>query len=182
MQKNLLVAVTGSVATIKLLELLEILKNSSYNIKIITTEKSRYFLPQLDFQVLSDANEWENERYSRGDQVLHIELRKWADGMIVSPLSANTLAKMANGICDNLLTCVLRAWDPTKPLLVAPAMNTMMWDHPLTSRQLNEIKSWGFVTIIEPIVKLLACGDYGNGAMASVEVIAEEVQDAMNLL
>ena len=61
-------------------------------------------------------------------------------------------------------------------------MNTMMWDHPLTSRQLNEIKSWGFVTIIEPMVKLLACGDYGNGAMASVEVIAEEVQDAMNLL
>ena len=84
---------------------------------------------------------------------------------VVAPLSANTLAKMANGMCDNLLTCVVRAWDFSKPLLVAPAMNTYMWDSPFTTRHLEQLEALG-VTVVDPVSKKLACGDVGNGAMA----------------
>lgn len=84
-------------------------------------------------QVLRDDDEWSCWN-KREDPVLHIELRKWADVFLVAPLSANTLAKMANGLCDNLLTCVARAWDFKRPLLVAPAMNTLMWESPFTAK------------------------------------------------
>ena len=92
---------------------------------------------------------------------------------MIAPLSANTLAKLANGLCDNLLTCVCRAWKD-KPLLVCPAMNTAMWEHPITARQLNDLTSFGY-HIVQPIEKRLACGDVGMGAMASVDTIVETV-------
>lgn len=84
-------------------------------------------------QVLKDEDEWSCWS-KREDPVLHIDLRKWADVLLVAPLSANTLAKLANGLCDNLLTCVARAWDFSRPLLVAPAMNTLMWESPFTAK------------------------------------------------
>jgi len=108
--------------------------------------------------------------------VLHIDLRKWADICLVAPLSANTLAKLANGLADNLLTSTLRAWDFTKPICVAPAMNTYMWDHPVTRPQLDTLQSWGY-TVVQPVVKTLVCGDTGAGAMASVETIVTTVMD-----
>ena len=67
---------------------------------------------------------------ARGDPVRHIEFRHWADLLVVAPLDANTLAKFAIGLCDNFLTCLFRAWDFAKPVILAPAMNTLMWDHP----------------------------------------------------
>ena len=124
------------------------------------TEHSRHFLPQdltllgnLCESVLTDEEEWTSWR-QRGDPVLHIELRKWADIAIIAPLSANTLAKLSNGIADNLLTSVMRAWDFTKPCLIAPAMNTAMWEHPATNQQLTILRTWGY-TIIPPISKTL---------------------------
>ena len=84
-----------------------------------------------------DEDEW---AYSEvGDPVLHIELRKWADAMVIAPTSANTLSRLAHGLCDNLVTCIARAWDPTLPLIVCPAMNTHMWDHPLTETHLRTL-------------------------------------------
>lgn len=89
-----------------------------------------------------------------GDPVLHIDLRDWADILVVAPLSAHTLAKFAHGLCDDTLSCVIRAWDfghrkhtgcsvpGGKPLVLVPAMNTAMWDHPLTHQQLSQIQSW----------------------------------------
>ena len=74
----------------------------------------------------------------------HIEQRAWADLFLIAPLSANTLSKLATGACDNLLTCVARAWDFDKPILVAPAMNTHMWTHPVTSGQLETLGAWGY--------------------------------------
>ena len=76
---------------------------------------------------------------TRGDPVLHIELRKWADLLIVAPLDANTLAKFALGLSDNCLTCVFRAWDFAKPVILAPAMNTFMWESPVTLRHLRQL-------------------------------------------
>ncbi|XP_077774482.1 phosphopantothenoylcysteine decarboxylase isoform X2 [Podarcis muralis] len=133
MQKNthILVGVTGSVAALK--------------------------LPILVSELLKIPGLWKK----REDPVLHIDLRRWADLLLVAPLDANTLAKMANGLCDNLLTCVIRAWDLSKPLLFCPAMNTAMWEHPITAQQVDQLKSFGYVEI-PCIVKKLICGDEGQ--------------------
>ena len=106
-----------------------------------------------------------------------VQLRKWADLLLIAPLSANTLAKLAGGLADNLLTCVARAWAFSKPLLVAPAMNTAMWEHPLTASQLALLVTWG-VRVVPPVVKVLACGDEGRGAMASVADIVCAVRES----
>src|SRR6266446_4940349 len=93
--------------------------------------------------VILDDDEWPGQdigrRYERDDPVLHIELRRWAEVLVIAPLDANTLAKLAAGLADNCLTCVWRAWDPNRPVILAPAMNTLMWDHPLTSRHLRQL-------------------------------------------
>ncbi|GIL64028.1 hypothetical protein Vafri_18017, partial [Volvox africanus] len=134
----------------------------------------------------TDESEWRQWR-AVGDPVLHIELRRWADILVVAPLSANTLAKMANGLADNLLTCVVRAWDFTRPLLVAPAMNTAMWTSPFTSRHLDTLTELGGanVVVVPPVSKRLACGDEGTGAMAAPEDITarcRQVLESLHLL
>eukprot|EP00048_Salpingoeca_helianthica_P016591 m.233150 g.233150 ORF g.233150 m.233150 type:complete len:200 (+) comp18999_c0_seq1:164-763(+) len=172
---KILVGVTGSVATIKLPLLLAAL--APHEIRVVFTEHSKHFCDPASLpphiQCFSDSDEWSSWQ-KMGDGVLHIELRKWADMLVVAPLDANTLAKAAHGLADNLLTCVLRAWDMHKPLIFCPAMNTHMWEHPVTSTQIATLQSWGF-TCIAPISKILACGDSGVGAMAAVETIAAAV-------
>lgn len=79
------------------------------------------------------------------------------------------------GICDNLLTCTVRAWDMSKPLLFCPAMNTRMWNHPITSKQIAALKEWGYEEI-PPINKKLMCGDTGVGAMAEVDTIVQKIK------
>ncbi|XP_037357980.1 phosphopantothenoylcysteine decarboxylase isoform X1 [Talpa occidentalis] len=115
----------------------------------------------------------------RSDPVLHIELRRWADLMLVAPLDANTLGKVASGICDNLLTCVIRAWDLRKPLLFCPAMNTAMWEHPITAQQVDQLKAFGYIEI-PCVVKKLVCGDQGLGAMAEVDTIVDKVKEVLS--
>ena len=140
-----------------------------------------------DQRTLSKAPDDEWQGWNRmGDPVLHVELRDWADIVVIAPLSAHTLAKLASGLCDDTLTCVLRAWDfghhvdrPAKYVVLAPAMNTAMWQHPLTQEQLQKIKSFSesdVVRIVPPMVKTLACGEVGQGALADVKKIVTEVQ------
>ncbi|KAF1740640.1 hypothetical protein MXB_5565, partial [Myxobolus squamalis] len=88
------------------------------------------------------------------------KLAKWADIVLVAPLDACTLGKISCGICDNLATDIIRAFPISKPLLFCPAMNTTMYDHPITLMQISILKSWGYEEV-PPISKLLACGDYG---------------------
>ncbi|XP_048375595.1 phosphopantothenoylcysteine decarboxylase isoform X2 [Sphaerodactylus townsendi] len=180
-QKNIhvLVGVTGSVAALKLpLLVTELLKIPAVEVRVVTTERAKHFYnPQelpVKVNLYDDAEEWQLWK-GRTDPVLHIDLRRWADLMLVAPLDANTLAKMANGICDNLLTCTVRAWDLSKPLLFCPAMNTAMWNHPITARQIEQLKSFGY-TEIPCIVKKLVCGDEGLGAMAEVPTILGKVK------
>ncbi|XP_067829747.1 phosphopantothenoylcysteine decarboxylase isoform X5 [Heptranchias perlo] len=111
-------------------------------------------LPQLVAQLLASGEMWKQ----RTDPVLHIDLRRWAALMLIAPLDANTLGKIASGICDNLLTCVVRAWDRKRPLLFCPAMNTAMWEHPITATQIQTLKSFGYIEV-PCIVKKLVCGD-----------------------
>ncbi|KAK3296850.1 flavoprotein [Chaetomium fimeti] len=134
-----------------------------------------------------------------------IRLRRWADMLVVAPLSANTLAKVVHGMSDNLLTSVIRAWDTDssidmkkKVILVAPAMNSAMWRNPVTEKQIRVLTDdWGvkeevtgpagearsiigWFKVITPISKTLACGDTG-GAMASVPSICEAIERDLQL-
>ncbi|KAF6016589.1 hypothetical protein EB796_025107 [Bugula neritina] len=179
MAPKILIGCCGSVATVKLKPLLAALQSGVPDvvIKVILTEHAQHFAQVEDstnvLQYYTDADEYKTWK-KMGDDVLHIELRKWADIFIIAPLSANSLAKISNGLCDNLLTCVVRAWDPKKPLLFAPAMNTLMLQHPITQPQINVLVSWGHIEI-PTCSKKLACGDVGYGAMAEVDTIAEKV-------
>ncbi|EDO45763.1 predicted protein [Nematostella vectensis] len=180
---NVLVGVTGSVAAIKLQKLVNELlsfSNPKIALKIVATENSMHFfnIDDIPIKVYRDQDEWQTWS-SLSDPVLHIELRRWADMMVIAPLDANTMAKLANGICDNLLTCIVRAWDTKKTLLFCPAMNTYMWEHPLTSEHIERLCRLGYVQI-SPISKKLACGDVGVGAMAEVETIVSTVLKHLN--
>lgn len=128
------------------------------------------------------------------DPILHIELRRWAHLFLIAPTSANTLAKIANGLCDNLLVClllrllltlqsnVLRAWNPHIPILLAPAMNTQMYTHPITALHLSLIKTHlPYIEVVNPIEKILACGDVGMGGMAEWGDVVGRVVRKLNL-
>lgn len=210
---HLLLAASGSVATIKIPNIVQKLsKHSKLSIRIILTESAAKFLqgqseeqPHIDSiakhanvdAIYRDVDEWKVP-WVRGAPILHIELRRWADLLVIAPLSANTLAKISNGICDNLLTSVVRAWqvepisdlstDATtsqvsapqqKRIFIAPAMNTAMWRHPLTSLHLrsseqNQYYHW--FDIMRPVEKTLACGDTGDGAMCDWNDIVAAIE------
>lgn len=176
---NILHGYTGSVATTLLNKFKkEYYSDKNISNKFIFTQSSLNFVKLDDFwfrsdEVYDDAEEWNT--YQSSKKVLHIDLSKWADVFVIAPLSANTLAKLANGICDNLLTCVARAWDFNKPFIVAPSMNTRMYEHPVTKEHLDKISSWG-IKIIPPIEKTLFCGDTGIGAMASIDDIMKLIK------
>eukprot|EP01114_Cavostelium_apophysatum_P016343 TRINITY_DN4622_c0_g1_i2.p1 TRINITY_DN4622_c0_g1~~TRINITY_DN4622_c0_g1_i2.p1 ORF type:complete len:194 (+),score=8.83 TRINITY_DN4622_c0_g1_i2:44-625(+) len=176
---NVLIGLSGSVATIKA-ELLTEKCGKFAEVKIVTTHNAMHFFKEnelsLHAPVYKDEDEW-NSWGKRTDPVVHIELRKWADIFVIAPLSANTLAKLANGLCDNLLTSVARAWDYERPFIVAPAMNTMMWTNPHTAKHLRALEELG-IDVIPPISKTLVCGDSGIGAMTEVDAIVAHVERA----
>lgn len=199
---NILLGLTGSVAAVKAPELVAALRAANFDVTAVATDAATYFFnpAALGCDLVRDADEWPGERYERGDSVRHIELRKWADLFLIAPLDANTLAKLALGLCDNCLTCVWRAWDPAKPVVLAPAMNTLMWENSFTRRHLRSIAAdFGAghlpghldqdqmiplmndrckgLRVVAPVSKALACGDVGVGAMASVADIVEAVSN-----
>ena len=185
---HIFVCVIGSVAAIKIPEIITGLKQklkTYVQIRFVPIEKAMHFLSNLrdqvinefKFKVFTKKDEWLSWR-ERGDPVVHTELRKSADLLVIAPLDANTLAKLSNGMCDNLLTCICRAWDFKKPILFAPAMNTFMWDHPVTITQINTLKSWGYAEI-PPIEKTLMCAT--KGAMPEAETIAQRIVAALNI-
>jgi phosphopantothenoylcysteine decarboxylase len=183
---NVLLGVTGSVAATRTPALFAALRRQGHQVRVVATRSSLYFFDPAELDsahvgrnpaiVTLEEDEWPGDRYRRDDTVLHIELRRWADLFVIAPLDANTLAKLAAGLADNCLTCVWRAWDVKRPVLLAPAMNTLMWEHPLTARHLQQVTADNAnVRIISPITKSLACGDVGIGAMAEVDEIVAAV-------
>ncbi|MEZ6142654.1 MAG: flavoprotein [Zavarzinella sp.] len=195
---TVLLGVTGSVAAIKTPELVQLLLEAGHEVQVVTTHSALYFFDPASLnthrtvRLITDEDEWPGQdtgqRYHRGQDVLHIELRRWAELFLVAPLDANTLAKFSHGICDNCLTSVWRAWDFQKPAILAPAMNTLMWDKPLTHRQLQQLQADAtleagreeMLQIIPPIEKELACGDTGTGAMAELPTIVAVCQQVLD--
>jgi phosphopantothenoylcysteine decarboxylase len=212
---KVLLGVTGSVAAILTPSLFSAFKSAGHQVKVVATQASLYFfdpvlLEGVDGQrnrevVILDDDEWpgrdQDQRWQRGDQVLHIELRRWADALVIAPLDANTLAKLALGMCDNCLTCTYRAFDRSRLVVLAPAMNTLMWEHPATMRHVRQVAAdlgaeppselapqdvvdWinanaPTLKIVAPVNKRLACDDVGVGAMAGVEEIVAALEGAV---
>ena len=216
---HILLAATGSVATIKIPNILQALaRYQNLSVRLLLSESAAEFLqgqsneqPSLDQiakiknvdGVHRDTDEW-RKPWVRGDSILHIELRRWADLMVITPLSANSLAKIAMGLSDNLVTSAVRAWDTTglidsarpgvplpggkKVIMVAPAMNTAMWNHPVTAQHLKTLsEKWaahkgGWFEVLTPIEKDLACGDIGSGAMRDWKEIVAAIESKFHLL
>jgi phosphopantothenoylcysteine decarboxylase len=206
---RIVLGVTGSVAALRTPALYAALRGAGHTVRVVATEPALHFFDPTELvpdaadplggPLFRDADEWAGARYQRGDPVLHIAFRQWADLLIVAPLDANTLAKFALGLSDNFLTCLFRAWDFARPVVLAPAMNTLMWQSPVTVRHFRQLLAdrgdgrapadWALdqvadifarhaprLVLVPPQAKRLACGDLGMGAMAEVATLAEVVR------
>ena len=174
---HILLGATGSVASIKIPlianKLIKYYTPSQCSVQIVLTNSALKFVsglkisPHVKIWTDDDLNYLSDQPYKMGDPTLQVELRRWADVFVVAPLSANTLAKISNGISDNLLTNIIRGWPVSStPLYLAPAMNTFMYIHPLTKIQLQSISElFPTVEILKPVEKVLICGDIGMGGM-----------------
>ena len=121
---KVLLGITGSVAAVLAEKMVNSLLDKNYRVQIVATEASLYFFNHelLPVPVWLEKDEWPEPGFDKNAPIGHIELREWADLLLIAPLTANTLAKMANGICDNFLTSIVRAWDREKPIVIAPAV------------------------------------------------------------
>ncbi|MBP1047772.1 phosphopantothenoylcysteine decarboxylase [Enterococcus sp. BWM-S5] len=173
--KTILLGVSGSISAYKAADITSRLGKLGYVVEVIMTVNSTKFITPLTLQALSKNpvhTEVMEEIYP--EQINHIELAKRADLFLVAPASANIIGKLANGIADDMLSTVAMALKEEVPKLIAPAMNTYMYQNPIMQKNLNTLKEVGYQEI-EPREALLACGDFGRGALADVDEIVNEV-------
>ena len=177
---NILLAVTGSISAYKAADLTSQLTKLGHQVKVLMTPAATAFITPLTLQVLSkQAVLVEVMTEEDPKQIKHIDLGKEADLFLVAPASANTIAKLAHGFADNIVTSTALALPSEVKKFLAPAMNTKMLDHPATQNNLETLKSYGY-QIIPPREALLACGDQGSGALASIETILTTIQESLS--
>lgn len=173
-QRRILVAVTGGIAAYKVPELIRILRRAGACVRCAMTPEAREFVAPLVLQTLSGHPVRTNlSDASEEGEIDHISLADWAELVILAPATANTLAKLSCGLADNLVSALLLA--TRAPVLVAPAMNVNMWEHPATRRNLETLRQRGVFTI-GPEIGELACGWEGAGRMSQPEAIAAEAE------
>lgn len=166
---TVILGVTGSIAAQLTGKMVNDLEDMGHTPLIVITEAAWPFLPKsLRSSSCVYRDKDERRTYKNQKLVLHIELVKWSQAFIIAPCTVNTLAKLSTGLCDNLLTSCARAWN--KPLIIAPAANTNMYNHPATREACLKLSNWGHV-IVPPQEKTLFCGDTGIGAMAQIDDI-----------
>lgn len=170
--KKILVGVTGSIAAYKTILLVRLLVKEGAEVKVIMTPSAKDFVTPLTFSTLS-KNKVLIDLFNETSWANHVEMGRWADVLLIAPLSCNTLAKMANGFCDNLLLALYLS--ATCPVIVAPAMDEDMWHHSSTKANIEKITSFG--NSIIPVERgELASGLYGEGRMAEPESILQYLQ------
>lgn len=172
--KNILLGITGGIAAYKSASFARLLIKSGYDVRVIMTASAQAFITPLTLQALTGNPvhiDLLDETAELG--MGHIELAKWADLLIIAPATANTIAKLAMGIADDLLTTVCLA--TAAPILVAPAMNQQMWQHPSVKLNLQTLTDYDY-EIIQPASGEQACGDIGEGRLPEPEQLLEYVQ------
>ncbi len=173
---KILLGISGSIAAYKMYDLARELVKEKHEVKIILTKGALQFIQAETFrylgvtEVYAPEDDFNPRLLDSNQNVLHIQLSKWADKIIIAPLSANTLARISLGITDDLLTSVVLA-SPNKPLLLFPAMNTEMWNHPRTKYHLERTRSLPYVSVFAPTHGELACGDVGLGKLPDIKAI-----------
>ena len=177
---NILLAVTGSISAYKAADLTSQLTKLGHQVKILMTPAATAFITPLTLQVLSEqAVLVEVMTEDDPKQIQDIDLGKEADLFLVAPASANTIAKLAIGLADNMVTSTALALPQGTKKILAPAMNTKMLEHPATQRNLKLLQDYGY-QIIQPRHATLACGDQGSGALASIETILTTIQESLS--
>lgn len=175
--KNILIGISGGIAAYKICELIRMFKRENANVRVICTPNALNFVTKLTLQNLS-RNEVGIEEFEIPDfKPEHISYADEADIMIIAPATANTIGKIANGICDNLLTSVVSAFK--KPVLIAPAMNCNMWQNEIIQENIQKLRKYGY-EIIEPETGFLACGYQGVGRLCGLEKIFDRAVDILN--
>ncbi|MCR4706247.1 MAG: bifunctional phosphopantothenoylcysteine decarboxylase/phosphopantothenate--cysteine ligase CoaBC [Lachnospiraceae bacterium] len=176
--KNIVIGVTSSIAAYKIASLCSMLKKRDANVTVIMTRNATNFINPITFETLT-GNKCLVDTFDRNFEfsVEHVELSKAADVFLIAPASANVIAKAAHGIADDMLTTTLLA--ATCPKIVAPAMNTRMYENPVTQDNIGILKKYG-MTVIDPADGYLACGDTGKGKMPEPEVLLVYLERALS--
>jgi len=172
-QPTVLLGVTGGIAAYKSAELLRGFQKAGMEVRVIMTEAATRFISPLTFETLSGHPVHVGELVRADSTIAHIEEGNAADIFVIAPATANTLAKLANGLADNLLSATYLAYSGT--VVLAPSMNTNMWNHPSTQRNVAVVREHG-AFVVEPGAGELACGVYGSGRMADPDSIVAEVK------
>jgi len=175
---KILLKISGSIAAYKSAFLASRLVQNGYQVQAVATPAALRFIGAATLEGLTGRPLLYNG-FEEGKAMSHIDLAKWADLTVFAPATANSINKLAYGIADNLVTSLFLAHDRRKPYLIAPAMNTAMIMHPATQEAIAWLKNWG-VTVLDPGVGKLACGDVGYGKMSDPEEIMEMIKQKLN--
>ncbi|MGB8451663.1 MAG: phosphopantothenoylcysteine decarboxylase [Anaerocolumna sp.] len=176
--KNIVLGVTGSIAAYKAAYITNTLTKTGCNVDVIMTKGGMEFITPLTLQILSKNKVYTDMfQIDYPQEVKHISLSKKADLFLIAPATANIIGKIANGIADDMLTSVALAMKDI-PMLIAPAMNTRMYEKPIVQENIQKLKKFGY-QIIEPREAILADGDLGKGALADVDEIIKAVTEGL---
>ena len=174
--KTILIGITGGISAYKICGLIRLYKKAGANVRVVVTPNALNFVTKLTLQTLSGNEVYVDNFEINNYKPEHIALTE-SDIFVIAPASANTISKIANGICDNLLTTTACAF--SKPILLVPAMNTNMWNNCFIQENLNKLKSNGYF-ILKPDDGFLACNTSGTGRMKEIEDIFDKTEEIIN--
>ncbi|MGT2846684.1 phosphopantothenoylcysteine decarboxylase [Streptococcus massiliensis] len=175
--KHITLAVTGSISAYKAADLTNRLTKEGFQVTVLMTKAAMDFITPLTLQVLSkNLVHYDVMAEPDPSKVNHIEIAKTTDLFLVAPATANTIAKLANGLADNMVTSTALALEKNVKKLIAPAMNTKMYENVITQANLEFLQKLGY-EVLEPRESVLACGDKGTGALADIDDIIKKVKE-----
>lgn len=176
-KSKVLVLMTGSIACYKVAHVLSRLSQRSCEVQVVASPSALQFIGNATIEGLT-GRPVVTDMYASGNVMDHIHLMRWADVILVAPATANFINKTAQGVGDDLLTTLFLAHDFKKPFLVAPAMNTSMYLHPVTQNNITKLRNMG-IEILETGSGVLACGEHGQGRLIEPDLIVEAVMTAL---
>ena len=173
--KKILLIICGGISAYKSLELIRLFKKNGARVKTILTKNAKEFVTPLSVSSLSQEKVYDDIFSAENEAEMdHISLSRWADAVLVAPITANTISKVASGNAEDLASTVLLA--SNKQIFLAPAMNVRMWEHPSTKENIIKLKSFGY-KIIGPEIGDMACGEYGEGKMTEPNEIVNTLKN-----